>query len=209
MAKKNKGVLGAMGNLVRWTIWGLAGVLAVAVYLNFAKTPQPEGGDEIAVLPPADIAVGGDTEEATEGNEAVTEAEVTESAEAAEEVTETATEDATEPLETVGDVMSDAGDRAADALSEIRIPGSDATYSLLNAFRRDDGSLEIATQRKDATGSFFELRRITCAPLAVATIASGTSTEALSARDDAAELERIPLGSAESLVAATMCGAFR
>ena len=57
MAKKNKGVLGAMGNLIRWTIWGLAGVFAVAIYLNWTKSPQAPGADEIAVLPPADIAV--------------------------------------------------------------------------------------------------------------------------------------------------------
>lgn len=108
------------------------------------------------------------------------------------------------------DVMSEAGETAADMLTDIRLPGSEATYSLLNAFRRDDGALEITTVRREGESELYEIRVVTCAPLATGVLATGNSAEALGdARDDSVVPERIVLGSAESLVAATACGAFQ
>lgn len=234
MAKKRKGMMVALRDFFRWTIWGLAAIFAVALYLNWTKDSEAPGSSEIAVLPNPEPAAESESAEGaadpelpdTETNAAVDEA--TETAEnavemAAEQATEStenavemAAEQATgvvnETAETAGEVMTGASEsvgQAAAALAKISIPGSDGTYNLLNAFRRDDGTLEFTIEQKESTGSTFEIRRMTCAPLAVATVASGASTEALGDRNDAAELKRIPLGSAESLVAAAICGAFR
>jgi len=172
MAKKNKGVLGAMGNLIRWTIWGLAGVFAIAVYLNWTKPAQSPGADEIAVLPPADIAVSGVPDE----EEAAT-------------------------------VDTGAGETEPEPEPEtgtIRIPGDAATYSLLNAFRRDDGSIEITTERVLGDVSETTIRLVRCAPLEVGVIAEGDGP-----RNDAPELVRIPLGDAAATLAAMACGAMK
>lgn len=196
MAKKNKGVFGAMGNLVRWTIWGLAGVLAVAVYLNFTKTPQSPGADEIAVLPPADIAVSGASEEAAAEDEA--EPEETSSGEA--EVVEEPAEDAATQDETA----SAENEQGATGSEVIRIPGDDATYTLLSAFRRDDGAIEITTERVLGDDRATTIRLIRCAPLEVGLIAQGDGP-----RNDDPEMVRITLGDAAATLAATACGAMK
>jgi len=182
MAKKNKGVLGAVGNLIRWTIWGLAGVLAVAVYLNFTKTPQPPGGDEIAVVPAAETA---EPEEAPSS-----EAEV-----ADEPAMDVTAERETEGAESGGDAVSS---------EVIRIPGDDATYMLLSAFRRDDGAIEITTERVLGDERATTIRLIRCAPLEVGLIAQGDGE-----RNDAPEMVRIALGDAAATLAATACGAMK
>jgi hypothetical protein len=191
MAKKNKGVVGAMGNLIRWTIWGLAGVLAVAVYLNFTKTPQPPVGDEIAVLPPADIAVSGASEAEAEPEEAPSsEAEVVD-----EPAMDVAAESETASAESGGEAVSS---------EVIRIPGDDAAYTLLSAFRRDDGAIEITTERVLGDERATTTRLIRCAPLEVGLIAEGDGP-----RNGAPEMVRITLGDAAATLAATACGAMK
>jgi hypothetical protein len=196
MAKKNKGVLGAMGNLIRWTIWGLAGVLAVAVYLNFTKTPQSPGGDEIAVLSPADIAVSGASEEVAPEEEAEPEEAPSSGAVVVDEpATDVAAESETASAESGGEAVSS---------EVIRIPGDDATYTLLSAFRRDDGAIEITTERVLGDDRATTIRLIRCAPLEVGLIAKGDGP-----RNDAPEMVRITLGDAAATLAATACGAMK
>lgn len=195
MAKKRTGVMGAMSNLIRWTIWGLAAILAVAIYLNWTKSPQRPAADDIAVLPPADIAVSGAQVETAE--DAAQDAEAT--TEVAEEVAESARAETGE-----GETPSAGVDQVATSADEIRIPGDDAIYTLLNAFRRDDGAIEITTLRVLDDAQTTAIRLIRCAPLEAGLIAEGDGP-----RNDAPEMVRIPLGDATAMLAATACGAMK
>jgi len=196
MAKRRTGVIGAMSDLIRWTIWGLAGLFAVVLYMNWTKPSQLPGSDKIAVLPPADIAVQGSVDEVpAEGT-----------AQEAEGSTEDVEEDVDGAEADPGDGETAGGDseQVVAGADEIRVPGDDATYTLLNAFRRDDGSIEITTEKALDGSTTMTTRLVTCAPLAVGVIASDDGP-----RNDTPELERIPLGSAEASLAALACGAFR
>ena len=53
MAKKG-GVFQALGNLWRWTIWGLAAVLVVALWIGYSNQASGPEGDIVAgAEPPA------------------------------------------------------------------------------------------------------------------------------------------------------------
>ena len=263
MARKSTGVLGAMGNLWRWTIWGLAAVLVIAIGMNFVgedaedvavatpeaapveEAPAPEPEAEVEPEPeaeteevPADdpeLVLRNAIEGAVEAAEEQVQERVDELAtEVEEEVDELAEEvrEAANELQSRLDEAMGAGDdeRAADpgpaesdadeavtetaaepdapslfdTLAPIQIPGDEASYELLNAFRRDDGKIEITTSRTLGEEITQTIRLVTCAPLAVGTIAEGDG-----ARNDAPEMERIPLGTASATLAAMACGAFR
>ena len=87
-------------------------------------------------------------------------------------------------------------------LSNITVPGDSATYSLVSVFQRDDGTIEIVSDRTENGETVQTIRLATCAPLAVGVIAEGDEP-----RNEAPELERIPLGSAAATIAALACGA--
>ena len=86
----------------------------------------------------------------------------------------------------------------------IRVPGDPATYELLNAWRRDDGLIEITTQRTLEESVSLTIRLVRCAPLELGVIAKDGS-----ARNDSPEMERMPLGSAAAWMAAQACGAMK
>ena len=88
------------------------------------------------------------------------------------------------------------------SFSDIRVPGDDATYALVSAFQRDDGTIEVVSERSLDGQTTQTIRLVTCAPLAVGVIAEGDG-----ARNDAPELERIPLGTASAIIPALACGA--
>ncbi|MGI9389788.1 MAG: hypothetical protein ACR2O1_07005, partial [Boseongicola sp.] len=164
MARTRKGVLGATGNLIRWTIWGLAGVFAVAVYLNLTKPTELAGTDEVAALPPADIAV----------SDTAAEEPAAEDVQVSDESSGGADEsDVAEVEET--DTTSTEGEEIVGTSGEIRIPGDDASYTLLNAFRRDDGAIEITSERVLGDDRTTTIRLIRCAPLEVGVIAKGNA----------------------------------
>lgn len=201
------GVFQALGNLFRWTIWGLAAVAAVAIWLGWSN--RVTEGEDVAE------AIDSATEEAAVQAEAAADAAVDEAqeatakadaatdvVEASGEVTEAAS-DAT-PAATdgvVSDIESDLNILAPE-LSDIRIPGDDATYSVLSVFQRDDGRIEVVSERRDGETTEQTVRLVTCAPLAVGVISEGDAP-----RNDDPELKRLPLGSAAATIAAMACGA--
>ena len=190
MARKRTGVFGAMGNLIRWTIWGLAGLFAIAIYLNWTKDRgTAPGSDEIAVLPPKDVVVQDAAEENAAGNTG-SEADTPEDSGDGSTVVMTEAVSETEESQSEGDL--------------IRIPGDEASYSLLNAFRRDDGAIEITTEKILGGERETTIRLVRCAPLEVGVIAAGDAP-----RNDSPEMTRIPLGSAAATLAATACGAMK
>jgi hypothetical protein len=79
----------------------------------------------------------------------------------------------------------------------------DATYVLHDLTPRDDG-IEITTARTEAEVTVYTTRLVTCAPLAVGTIGEGPDLDTM-ARTESPELERIVLGTTESLIAAAAC----
>lgn len=256
MAKR--GVFQALGNLWRWTVWGLAAVLVLALWLGWSNRDSgPEGdvvagvetpgGDEPAAEAPVtvDETVEATAEEtATEevaaeetdapSQEAVEntlaevqsalEGAVGTASEAANEAegrlsdladeAENALDDAREALERGPDEAELAqaegviGDEEADLnilppeLANISVPGDDATYALISVFQRDDGTIEVVSDRTENGETVQTIRLVTCAPLAVGVISEGGSP-----RNEAPELERIPLGSAAATIAALACGA--
>lgn len=188
MAKRSKGLFGAIGSLWRLTIMGLAIVLLFAIYLNVTG----QNGEDTAAIEPVEPPV----------IEEETVAEAT--AEAVEEVEEATTETIAEPV-----TEAAAGDDGASTESGLftdvmTVPGDDATYELLSAFRRDDGGIEITTTRTLEGATTQTTRLVTCAPLAVGTIAEGSG-----ARNEAPEMIRISLGTAPAALAAAACGALR
>jgi hypothetical protein len=267
------GVFQALGNLWRWTIWGLAGVLVVALWLGWSDRDAGPGDvtlaeGETADAPAAEMEAAAEdvaaeaadagaeveaaAEDVAEAGADVTEtvaeevAAVTEQAEemaseagaaveaAAADVAaeaETVAEDVAEAAETAvetveegvaaladqaGGALGEARDALAGAVgqaeadlnivppsfSDIRVPGDDATYALVSAFQRDDGTIEVVSERSLDGQTTQTIRLVTCAPLAVGVIAEGESP-----RNDTPELERIPLGTATATIAALACGA--
>ena len=129
--------------------------------------------------------------------------------EAATDAAETATEAAEEVVADAAETTTEATDAPTESAAQpfagtITVPGDDASYELLNAFRRDDGAIEITTTRTLDGMTSQTTRLVTCAPLAVGTIAEGDGP-----RNDAPEMARISLGSAEASLAAAACGALR
>lgn len=300
MAKKGKGVFGAMGNLFRWTIYGLAAVLLFAIYLGWTA----EESDQIASAP--DIVLeqpAPEPEVLSEAEPEVTEAPATEAEQAAESLSDQASAAAEQVQAEAGalaaeaeaaaaDVASQAEAAAAEVASEAQaalqeaetaandirsdveeglqgladrlagqdapdsaaaaatptaeevedaarpgdtpelsdavpaeaaveevetpielpsdittftVPGDDATYSLQNAFKRDDGAIEFTTERTGPDGITQTVTRlITCAPFAVGIISEGDG-----ARIDQPDMERLALGTPEASVAALACGVFK
>lgn len=269
------GVFQAFGNLWRWTIWGLAAVLVVALWLGWSggnglpedaataavepevESPaaEPEAGvaeDAATLAEETGEAMDSSADEADEADEAgeavsgaVTAVEDTVAGPAGsvqsalEGAVRSASEAMTETEDALGDAADDArtalerefgsedapsavlegvapdaaaggvvGDEEADLnilppeLSEIRIPGDDATYALESVFQRDDGSIEVTSARSQGGETVRTTRLVTCAPLSVGLIAEGDGP-----RNDSPELERIPLGSAAATIAAVACGA--
>lgn len=206
MAKKRTGVFGAMGNLFRWTTYGLAAILLLAIYLGWSgqeseeaatvpvATPEPsvEQATEEAIA--ASDTVPSDSDEASKAEEAV-DASLESSGEPG------AAPAATELTETEEALPKDD----ATAITSFTVPGDDATYALQNAFQRDDGNIEFTTERTSADGATQSVTRlISCAPLAAGIISQDDGP-----RVDQPDMERLVLGSTEASVAAKACGVFR
>ncbi|MEM9971391.1 MAG: hypothetical protein AAF762_09875 [Pseudomonadota bacterium] len=162
-------------------IWGLAALFAVALYFGFSSDPTVDTGEGELVLTVPPEAEVSETEpvpqpEPEPAEEAVVEAE---------------------PAPIEAPASEEPG-------QDIQVPGDDATYVLLNAFRRDDGAIEITTQRTLADEISTTTRLIRCAPLEAGVIAEGDAP-----RNDDPEMERVVLGSAAAWLAAQACGAMR
>lgn len=212
MAKRSKGILGTVGGIWRFTIFGLALVLLFAIYLNMTGNV----GNDIAV----DIPASSDDEsDSIVQNDS---ASVQEGADNSRESLETTAGDLSSdssgesginsggsaPSENVADDAAELDDepgRGERPFAELIVPDDDATYELLNAFQRDDGAIEFTTERVSKDGTTQVVTRlVTCAPFAVGVISSGDGV-----RNDQPEMERIALGSPEATIAAAVCGAFR
>ena len=235
------GIFQALGNLWRWTIWGLAAVLVLAIALNWSGTSDPEGdvmaeAETPSVEEVGDLDVTLDDAPADEEETAVEEtvddaaeaventlAEVQSAVESAVSAGERAASEAVSSAEELGDQLgdtdidtpfaSDGSDGVVGAddadlnilapeMSDIRVPGDEAVYSVVSMFRRDDGIIEVVSERTVGEDSGQTIRLVTCAPLAVGVVSEGDGP-----RNDAPELERIPLGSAAATIAALACGA--
>ena len=218
------GIFQAMGNLWRWTIWGLAAVLVLAIALNWSGMSDQEG-DVMAEAEAPSVDEVGDldvtlddapVQEAEAPAEDVAEEVQAVVEEVADAVEETVEETVAEGVAALGDAVDEINDAAegvvsdvesdlnilAPEMSEIRIPGDNAVYSLISVFQRDDGAIEVVSGRTLGEESTQTIRLVTCAPLAVGVVSEGDGP-----RNDAPELERIPLGSAAATIAALACGA--
>ena len=151
-------------------------------------------------------------EAAAEAERLAAEAEA-EAQKVAEEAAAKAEELAAEAEDAVEDAVDAVTDAANDAVSEvagavaslIEAPGTDTSMSLVNAFRRDSGGIEVTTEDNDGATLWL----VNCAPLAIGTIASGESAGALGDRTENPEMTEIPLSDPRALIAATACGVMR
>jgi len=220
------GIISAFRNLFRFAIWALAGVLAAAIWFNWQA-----GEDVAAVAPDVELpvieaepepeadAVADAVEEVSEPvAEAVeqiadeVEEAVAEGGDAVEAVEETVAE----AVETVEETVQAVEEGVVEVVEEtiqadpttISIPGTDTSYTLINAFRRDNGAIEVTTEQLTG-GTGATLWLVTCAPLAVGEIATGPSAGELSARIEDPEMTEIPLSDARAMIAATACGVMR
>ena len=129
-----------------------------------------------------------------------------EAAAKAEELEAEAEEAVENAVEAVTESANEAVSEVAGAVASlIEVPGADRSFSLINAFRRDNGGIEVTTE--DNEGATLWL--VNCAPLAVGTIASGESAGALGERTENPEMTEIPLSDPRALIAATACGVMR
>ena len=175
---------------------GLAVVLLFAIYLNVTG----QSGEQIATSEPVEAPV--ISEEPVAGDVAADDAP---EANVEDDTEVTSSEPAQDSASDAVTVVEVEGAAAEDLLAEtITVPGDDATYEILNAFRRDDGGIEITSTRTFEGTTTQMTRLVTCAPLAVGTIAEGEG-----ARTDTPEMVRISLGSAPASLAAAACGALR
>ena len=220
------GIFTAFRNIFRFAIWALAGVLVAAIWFNW------QAGDDVAAVAPdvelpvieaepepeAD-AVADAVEEVSEPvAEAVAEiadeveeavAEGTDAVEAAEETVAEAVETVEETVQAVEEGVVEVVEETIQAdPTTISIPGTDISYTLINAFRRDNGAIEVTTEQLTG-GAGATLWLVTCAPLAVGEIATGPSAGELSARVEDPEMTEIPLSDARAMIAATACGVMR
>lgn len=230
MAKRG-GVIQALGNLWRWTVWGLAAILVGVLWMawsNRATGPEndvvagaeapveeavedaPDAGEAVAdVTTPASVAQESGTavEDASEAANAVTENTVAE-AQSAPEVGPGAQDGQATEQEEVAAAGDAVSQEEADLnilppeLSNITIPGDAARYALVSVFQRDDGTIEVVSDRTENGATVRTIRLVTCAPLAV-----GVISDAGGIRNEAPEMERIPLGNATATIAALACGA--
>ncbi len=102
-------------------------------------------------------------------------------------------------------VVQAASETSGDQSEVVRIPGDPAEYELLNAWRRDDGLIEITTQRTEGSEVATTIRLVRCAPLELGLIAESGASE----RNDSPAMERVVLGSAAAWMAAQACGAMK
>ena len=229
---KSRGFFGTIGALFRWVILGLAALFAVALYINFTAEPPAETGEGELVLdvPPEETPV---EEAASEEAPAAEEAPAVETSEAEtpletvadavenalESDVEAATDEArAEASDASGNDVAviDTTDAAEGAIPEtestglvpgldrVTIPGDDATYEFLSAFRRDDGLIEMVTRRSAGGVNLDVTRLVRCAPLEVGLVAEGDG-----ARIDQPDMEPIVLGNAVATLAAMACGAMK
>ncbi len=234
MAKKG-GIFQAFRTLFRVVIFGLAGVLAFAVYLNW------QGGEDVAAVVPEETQVEEALEAADAGDvvsdaveeqlEAATDTELPDTGplvddvieeiaaetgdavdesvvEAVEESIAQATDVASDAIEAVDETVAEVTDAMETPVTMIAIPGSEDTFTLVNAFRRDTGAIEVTTEQT-AGGTGATLWLVKCAPLAVGTIATGETAGALGARTEDPEMTEILLSDARAMIAATACGVMR
>ena len=103
--------------------------------------------------------------------------------------------------ETTSDPATADTDLPAE-LSNLIVPGDDATYAVETAFRRDDGAIAVTSTRTVGGDMTRTSRLVTCAPLQVGIFPDGADLA-----NDTPELERIALGNAEATIAAAVCGA--
>ena len=101
--------------------------------------------------------------------------------------------------------LGDKRERAEIPFGGLIVSGDDATYQLLEAFQRDDGTIEFTTERTDPDGTTVAVAILaTCAPFSVGVISEGNGP-----RDDDPEMERIALGTPTATIAAYACGILR
>ena len=220
------GIISAFRNLFRFAIWALAGVLAAAIWFNWQA-----GEDVAAVAPDVELpvieaepepeadAVADAVEEVSEPvAEAVEQIadEVEEAVAEGSDAVEAVEETVAEAVETVEETVQAVEEGVVEVVEEtiqadpttISIPGTDTSYTLINAFRRDNGAIEVTTEQLTG-GTGATLWLVTCAPLAVGEIATGPSAGELSARIEDPEMTEIPLSDARAMIAATACGVMR
>jgi gas vesicle protein len=199
-------------------------VLAAAIWFNWQA-----GEDVAAVAPDVELPVieaEPEADAAADAVEEVSEPVAEAVAEIADEVEEAVAEggDAVEAVEetvaeaveTVEETVQAVEEGVVEAVEEtiqadpttILIPGTDISYTLINAFRRDNGAIEVTTEQLTG-GTGATLWLVTCAPLAVGEIATGPSAGELSARVEDPEMTEIPLSDARAMIAATACGVMR
>jgi hypothetical protein len=248
-----------LGNLWRWTIWGLAAILVVALWLGWSNQGDGPGEEVVATAEPSSSATAEEADDVAVLEVTVDETETEDSAEAVQdepvvntEAVENTVEEVRNALESAVGSASEAveslreeaeavegdvrqalegvvsevegvataleenlttsegliGEEEADLnilspeLSDITVPGDDGSYSLVSIFERDDGKIEVVTNRTENGVTTQTIRLVTCAPLAVGVISEGDGP-----RNETPELERIPLGSAAATIAALACGA--
>ncbi|MBT8413032.1 MAG: hypothetical protein KJO30_01775 [Boseongicola sp.] len=223
------GIFSAFRNIFRFAIWALAGVLAAALWFNWqagedvvlapdVELPvieaEPEAEPE-TVVEAAEDAVEEVSEPVAEVVEEITEEvdeAVAEGAEAVEAVQETVAEAAETVEETVAEVEEGVVEAVEDAVpsdpTTISIPGTDTSFTLINAFRRDNGSIEVTTEQLTG-GTGATLWLVTCAPLSVGEIATGPSAGELGARTEDPVMTEIPLSDPRAMIAGTACGVMR
>jgi predicted nucleic acid-binding Zn-ribbon protein len=164
---------------------------AVADAVEEVSEPVAEAVEQIADEVEEAVAEGGDAVEAVEET-------VAEAVETVEETVQAVEEGVVEVVEET--IQADP--------TTISIPGTDTSYTLINAFRRDNGAIEVTTEQLTG-GTGATLWLVTCAPLAVGEIATGPSAGELSARIEDPEMTEIPLSDARAMIAATACGVMR
>ena len=231
------GIISAFRNIFRFAIWALAGVFAAALWFNWqagedvvAVAPDvvlPEiGSDAAPVTEPVEDAVEEVVEAAPEVSDPVADvvadtadeveeavADVAQAVEAGEDSVAEAVETVEETTQAVDEGVVEAAEDAANDTTPtdaaiISIPGTDTSFTLINAFRRDNGLIEATTEQLTG-GAGATLWLITCAPLAVGEIATGPSAGELSPRVEDPEMTEIPLSDPRAMIAGTACGVMR
>ena len=174
--------------------------------------PEPTVEEQVeALAEEVETKVEEVVEEATETAKAL-EGELKQEAETAVEALEEKLEDGVRDLASkLQDELGGAADATEQTASltpdlekAFSIPGDPASYEFLNAFKRDDGLIEVTTKRTEAGAETMTTRLVRCAPLEVGTIAEDGGE-----RNDAPEMERITLGNAVASLAALACGAMK
>lgn len=236
MAKKG-GVLQALRNLIRWTLWALAAVLLVAVWLKWSDQDTGTEGGVVAEGPGASVEEVGELdvkpeEPAAEPEAAETPAESIETA--VEEVATEAEAAVTEATEKAEAAVAEAAEKAEAAVDEAKDAVAGAVEKATAAIEKQAADLnivppelaEIRVPGDDATYALISVFERDDGAIEVvsartaggetlqttrlvtcAPLAVGVIAEGEGPRNETPELERIPLGSADATIAALACGA--